>query len=117
MNSILFFDEIKHLICKSEHNVIKYHHYEKEGEKKMVQLEDFFDFNSSEPINRLAYTEEDMKYKIKVIEKMQELGMTITVDKVGNICGSIAIGSNPEKTLAMVLIQIQSIMADNMMDQ
>ncbi len=67
----------------------------------MVQLEDFFDFNSSEPINRLAYTEEDMKYKIKVIEKMQELGMTITVDKVGNICGSIAIGSNPEKTLAM----------------
>ena len=86
MNSILFFDEIKHLICKSEHNVIKYHHHKK-------------------------------KEKIKVIEKMQELGMTITVDKVGNICGSIAIGSNPEKTLAMVLIQIQSIMADNMMDQ
>lgn len=67
----------------------------------MVELEDFFDFDSNEPINRLAYTEEDMKYKIKVIEKMQELGMTITVDKVGNICGSIAIGNNPEKTLAM----------------
>lgn len=67
----------------------------------MVELEDFFDFNSSEPINRLAYTEEDMKYKIKVIEKMKELGMEITVDKVGNICGTIAIGNNPEKTLAM----------------
>lgn len=47
-----------------------------------VRLEDFFDFNSQEPINRLAYTKEDMDYKIKVIEKMQELGMQITIDRV-----------------------------------
>lgn len=59
-------------------------------ETNIVRLEDFFDFNSKEPINRLAYTEEDMDYKIKIIKKMQELGMTITTDKVGNICGSIS---------------------------
>lgn len=67
----------------------------------MVKLEDFFDFNEKEPINRLAYTEEDLKYKVKVIKKMQELGMTVTVDKVGNICGSISIGNNPEKILVI----------------
>lgn len=58
-------------------------------ETNIVRLEDFFDFNSKEPINRLAYTKEDMDYKIKIIKKMQELGMAITTDKVGNICGSI----------------------------
>ena len=81
--------------------MIKYHHHKKEGEIVMVKLEDFFDFKKKEPINRLAYTKEDMQYKLKVIEKMQELGMTITVDKVGNICGSIQIGNNPEKTLVI----------------
>lgn len=47
---------------------------------RIVKLEDFFDFNSNEPINRLAYTEEDMKYKIKIIETMKKLGMEITLD-------------------------------------
>lgn len=70
-------------------------------ETNVVRLEDFFDFNSKEPINRLAYTIEDMDYKIKIIRKMQELGMTITTDKVGNICGSISVGNNPKKTLAI----------------
>ncbi|MDE5539700.1 MAG: M20/M25/M40 family metallo-hydrolase, partial [Bacilli bacterium] len=42
-----------------------------------------------------------MNYKIKVIEKMQELGMTISIDKIGNICGSISIGNNPKKTLVI----------------
>lgn len=67
----------------------------------MVELEDFFDFNSKEPINRLAYTEEDLQYKIKVIKKMQELGMTVTIDKIGNICGSIQMGNKPEKTMVI----------------
>ena len=48
----------------------------------IVRLEDFFDFSSKKPINRLAYTEEDLVYKIKVIEKMQELGMNVTFDKI-----------------------------------
>ncbi len=68
---------------------------------RIVKLEDFFDFGKKEPINRLAYSKEDMDYKIKVIEKMQELGMEISVDKIGNICGSITIGDKPKKTLAI----------------
>ena len=55
----------------------------------LIKLEDFFDFKSKEPINRLAYTKEDMEYKVKIIKKMQELGMKVTVDKIGNICGTI----------------------------
>lgn len=66
-----------------------------------VNLEDFFNFGVKEPINRLAYTQEDMNYKIDVIKKMQELGMKITIDKIGNICGSISIGNNPKKTLVI----------------
>lgn len=68
---------------------------------KIVKLKDFFDFNTKQPINRLAYTKEDMDYKIKIIRKMQELGLEITMDAIGNICGSISIGNNPTKTLAI----------------
>ncbi len=72
----------------------------KEDARK-VELDDFFNFNSKEAINRLAYTEADLEYKVKVIEKMQELGMKITIDKAGNICGTIKLGNNPTKTFAM----------------
>ena len=37
--------------------------------KRIINLDDFFDFKSKKPINRLAYTEEDLDYKIKIIEK------------------------------------------------
>lgn len=57
-------------------------HPNSKNNNRIVKLEDFFDFNSNEPINRLAYTEEDMKYKIKIIETMKKLGMDITLDKV-----------------------------------
>lgn len=68
----------------------------------MIKLEEFFNFNVNEPINRVAYTEEDIKYKIKIIQKMQEeLGMKVTVDEALNICGTIEIGNYPEKILAM----------------
>lgn len=70
-------------------------------EERKVKFEDFFDFDAKEPINRLAYTKEDMDYKIKIIKKMQELGMEITVDKACNICGTIKMGNNPKKTLAI----------------
>ena len=70
-------------------------------QKRIIKLEDFFDFDSKEPINRLAYTEDDMKYKIKIIEKMKALGMRITLDKAGNICGTISVGNNPQKTIAI----------------
>lgn len=67
----------------------------------ITDLENFFDFGKNYPINRLAYTEEDLKYKIKVIEKMKALGMEISMDKAGNICGTISIGHNPQKTIAI----------------
>ena len=70
-------------------------------EERKVKFEDFFDFDAKEPINRLAYTKEDMDYKIKIIKKMQELGMDITVDKACNVCGTIKMGNNPKKTLAI----------------
>ena len=70
-------------------------------QERIVKLKDFFDFDSKEPINRLAYTEEDMEYKIKIIEKMKALGMQITLDKAGNICGTISIGNHPQKTIAI----------------
>lgn len=70
-------------------------------QERIIRLEDFFDFDSKEPINRLAYTEDDMKFKIKIIEKMKALGMQITLDKAGNICGTISIGNHPQKTIAI----------------
>lgn len=70
-------------------------------DNKIVILEDFFDFGVKNPINRLAYTKEDIEYKIKVTQKMKELGMDITMDKAGNICGTIKIGKNPKKTLVI----------------
>lgn len=70
-------------------------------QERIVKLKDFFDFDSKEPINRLAYTGEDMEYKIKIIEKMKALGMQITLDKAGNICGTISIGNHPQKTIAI----------------
>ena len=47
----------------------------------------FLDFNSNAPVNRLAYTDEDTKYKVEIMKKMQELGMQISYDTIGNICG------------------------------
>lgn len=55
-------------------------HPHSKNDDRIVKLKDFFDFNSQDPINRLAYTKEDMDYKIKVIKVMKKLGMDITVD-------------------------------------
>lgn len=67
-------EELLELLKSAKHPHFK-------NNNRIVKLEDFFDFNSNEPINRLAYTEEDMKYKIKIIEVMKKLRMDITVDK------------------------------------
>ena len=39
----------------------------------VINLDDFFEFGNQDPINRIAYTEEDAKYKLKCIKAMQEL--------------------------------------------
>lgn len=59
----------------------------------MIKINDFFDIDSNnipktEPINRVAFSKEDVKYKAKCIKAMQDLGMEITIDKIGNICGT-----------------------------
>ena len=57
--------------------------------QNIIDINNFFDFDSQEPVNRIAYTEEDAKYKLKMMKYMKDLGMTITIDDVGNICGSL----------------------------
>lgn len=41
---------------------------------EIIDINNFFDFNNKEPINRIAYTEEDAKYKLKYMkEKMKNI--------------------------------------------
>lgn len=67
--------------------------------KDKVKLEDFFDFEKNEPIQRLAYSKEDVAYKIKVIKKMQELGMKVKIDRVGNICATLEGNGKSNKSI------------------
>lgn len=56
---------------------------------EIINIENFFNFNNTTPINRIAYTEEDAKYKLKMMKYMKQLGMLISIDDVGNICGTL----------------------------
>ena len=47
-----------------------------------ININDFFDFENNEPVNRIAYTEEDAKYKLKCMKAMQDIGMEIYIDQV-----------------------------------
>lgn len=53
---------------------------------EIIDINNFFDFNNKEPINRIAYTEEDAKYKLKCMKAMQDLGMTIFMDDLRRYC-------------------------------
>lgn len=64
----------------------------------IINIENFFDFGNHEAINRIAYTEEDAKYKLKCIKYMQDLGMKISIDDIGNICGTLK-GNKSQGTL------------------
>lgn len=65
----------------------------------LINIEDFFDFNYNGPINRIAYTKEDAQYKLKCMKFMQDLGMQIYIDDVGNICGTLGKNKNQETLL------------------
>ena len=59
----------------------------------MIDIRDFFAIDENgkpleEPINRIAFTEDDIEYKLKYIKAMQDLGMEVSIDKIGNICGT-----------------------------
>lgn len=60
-----------------------------------MKLEEFFVFGKNEPINRLAYTEQDAIYKMLIMKKMQDLNMKIQMDECGNICGVYEKGVGP----------------------
>ena len=55
----------------------------------LINLDDFFEFGNQAPINRIAYTKEDTKFKLKCIKAMQDLGREISIDYAGNICGTL----------------------------
>lgn len=57
----------------------------------MTNLKDFFEIDTNDvpvkkPINRNAYTLEDLKYKLKWIKAGQELGGEVTMDEMCNFC-------------------------------
>lgn len=61
----------------------------------MIEIKDFFEMDTNDipiqkPINRNAFSTADVEYKLKWIKAMQDLGMEVTIDKIGNICGTIA---------------------------
>lgn len=55
----------------------------------IINIDNFFEFNKTSPINRIAYSENDAKYKLKCMKSMQDLGMKISIDDAGNICGTL----------------------------
>lgn len=67
----------------------------------IVKSEDFFKFGNQEPINRIAYTKEDADYKLMCMKRMQELGMQIQIDKMGNIIGTIPSNKRTGKKIVM----------------
>ena len=81
----------------------------------MLKLKDFFDINLNDipvehPINRVAYSTEDVKYKAKCIKAMHDLGMVVTIDKIGNICGTIP---GKQTTLKSVICGSHTDSVDN----
>ncbi len=70
----------------------------------MIKLHDFFEIDTNDkpvqkPINRNGFTLEDVKYKVTCIKAMQELGMKVTIDEIGNICGTIPGKLFPNKSI------------------
>lgn len=60
----------------------------------MIDIHNFFEIDINnipikKPINRNAFTLNDVAYKVKCIKAMLALGMQVTIDKIGNICGTI----------------------------
>ena len=67
----------------------------------IVKSKDFFKFGIQEPINRIAYSEEDADYKLMCMKRMQDLGMKIKIDELGNITGTLPGNGKTKKKLVM----------------
>lgn len=67
----------------------------------VINIENFFDFDNHTPVNRIAYSEEDAKYKLMCMKAMQDLGMKILIDNAGNIVGEFPANYSKDKNLVM----------------
>lgn len=67
----------------------------------IINIEDFFNFDDHNPVNRIAYTKEDAIYKLKCMKAMQDLGMKIYIDNVGNISGEFPAKYAKDKSFVM----------------
>lgn len=70
----------------------------------MIEIQDFFEIDQNgipiqKPINRVAFTKADIAYKVKVIQAMRKLGMTVTRDRMGDICGTFEGKTRPDKSI------------------
>lgn len=86
----------------------------------MANLKDFFEIDTNDvplkkPINRNAFTLEDLQYKLKWIKAMQQLG-EVTIDEIGNLCLTLPGKNTPTKASSAFLIQILLTTADNLTD-
>ena len=77
-------------------------------------VNEFFDFKSGEAVNRVAYTESDAIFKSKVMKKMHELGMKLSIDKIGNICGFV--GEPSDKTSVVIVSHTDSVINGGQFD-
>lgn len=67
----------------------------------VINIDNFFNFDNHTPVNRIAYSEEDAKYKLMCMKAMQDLGMKILIDDVGNIVGEFPANYSKDKNLVM----------------
>lgn len=67
----------------------------------VINIDNFFNFDNHTPVNRIAYSEEDAKYKLMCMKAMQDLGMKILIDDVGNIVGELPANYSKNKNLVM----------------
>ena len=68
-----------------------------------MNIRDFFALNDKmipiqNPINRNAFSQDDVEYKLKWIKTMNDIGMKITIDEAANICGTMS-GKIPNKSI------------------
>ena len=61
------------------------------------------DFKSASPkVDRVAYTEGDIAYKIEIMKRMRKLGMSLSHDDAGNICGFLQARGQAHGSFALV---------------
>lgn len=79
------------------------------------RIERYKDLDPEEGITRPSGTEADKKARDYVVEKMEEAGLEVKIDKVGNIFGKLE-GSDPNKKSVMIGSHIDTVLNGGMFD-